>query len=116
MTKIEVTSGIQVSPYARCFDEANPNWSKNPEQNKLFLKTVQNMLNEILRVRGHLFLNEAYDHLGFEHSETGKVVGWIWNDGDGYIDFNIFPSDFVNGHQSSILLNFNVNGVIYDHN
>lgn len=125
-TKTEVIPGIQVSQYARFFDESNPNWSKSPEQNKFFLETAQNMLNDMLRSRGHLFLNEVYDNLGFERSAAGAVVGWIWNDGnigedgDGYVDFNIFQMndvtkrDFVNGYEPSILLDFNVDGVIYD--
>lgn len=120
-TKTEIIPGTQVSQYARFFDEANPNWSKSPEQNEYFLVTAQSMLNDRLRSRGHLFLNEVYDALGFERSSAGAVVGWIWNgDGDGYVDFNIFQMndvtkrDFVNGYEPSILLDFNVDGVIYD--
>lgn len=120
-TKTEIIPGTQVSQYARFFDEANPNWSKSPDQNKFFLESAQYTLNDMLRARGHLFLNEVYDALGFERSAAGAVVGWIWNgDGDGYVDFNIFQMndvakrDFVNGYEPSILLDFNVDGVIYD--
>ncbi len=109
MNKIEIISNNQVSQYARLFDETNPNWSKSPKQNKYFLEIVQNMVNDILRSRGQLFLNEVYDYLGFENSKEGDIVGWIWNDGAGYIIFNI---DFINDHKQSILLDFNVDGVI----
>ena len=109
MTKIKNIPGIQVSQYARVFDESHPNWSKSPEQNRLFLKTTQNLLNDKLVSQGHLFLNEAYNCLGFDCSEEGAVVGWIWNDGAGYVDFNI---DFVNDYESSIILDFNVDGII----
>lgn len=115
------------SQYARFFDEANPNWDKSPEQNMYFLKMAQNHLNDLLKARGHVFLNEVYDTLGFERSEAGQLVGWVYSpdstameSGDGYIDFGIFDSNdvvkrmFVNGDERSILLDFNVDGVIYD--
>lgn len=111
------------SQYAVFFDESNPNWSKDPEQNKYFLTTVQNYMNDKLRARGHVFLNEVYDELGFPHTQAGQLVGWIHdgsNGGDSYIDFHIFDGmslqkrEFVNGYERSILLDFNVDGVVYD--
>jgi len=117
----------QVSPYgasiyARFFDQLNPNWSKDPEINKLFLRSQQNYLNDILHARGHLFLNEVYDSLGFDHSQAGSVVGWILHPhNDNFIDLGVFNSavndevrDFVNGREGSVLLDFNVDGLIYD--
>jgi len=110
------------SIYARFFDEYNPNWSRDPEINKLFLRTQQNFLNDLLHARGHLFLNEAYDSLGFDHSQAGSVVGWILHeDNDNLVDFGVFNSaaddrirDFVNGREGSVLLDFNVDGLIFD--
>lgn len=110
------------SIYARFFDQYNNYWSKDPEINKIFLRSQQNYLNDLLHARGHVFLNEAYDALGFDHSMAGSVVGWrIGGEGDNYIDFGIFRSDadynirdFVNGHEASVLLDFNVDGLIYD--
>lgn len=110
------------SIYARFFDQLNPNWSKDPEINKLFLRSQQNYLNDLLHARGHVFLNEVYDSLGFTHTMAGSVVGWrIHPDGDNYIDLGVFNSnvddnirDFVNGREGSVLLDFNVDGLIYD--
>ena len=110
------------SIYARFFDQLNPNWSKDPEICKLFLRTQQNYLNDLLHARGHLFLNEVYDSLGFDHSQAGAVVGWILHpDNDNFIDLGVFTSagdervrDFVNGRSGSVLLDFNVDGLIYD--
>jgi hypothetical protein len=51
------------------------------------------------------------------------VVGWRWNKGSGddsFIDFGIWDgtreavNDFFNGREGAILLDFNVDGVIYD--
>lgn len=119
----KVATGVMASQYARYFDETNPNWCKSPEQNKYFLQAVQNHMNDLLRARGHVFLNEVYDELGFERSEAGQLVGWVYdeaNGGDGYIDFHIFDGtdlakrEFVNGYERSVLLDFNVDGVMYD--
>lgn len=108
------------SIYARFFDEYSPNWSKEPEYNALFLKCQQNYANDLLHARGHVFLNEVYDMLGIDRSQAGAVVGWVLSDnGDNYIDFGIFDGrggtiDFVNGRERSILLDFNVDGLIWD--
>ena len=110
------------SIYARFFDEYSEYWSKEPEYNRLFLKCQQNWANDMLRARGHLFLNEVYRTLGIPHSQAGSVVGWkLGNGGDDYVDFGVFVNDgsdrirdFVNGREGSVLLDFNVDGVIYD--
>lgn len=105
------------SVYARFFDESCPNWSKTPEYNLLFLKSQQNYANDLLHARGHLFLNEVYDMLGMERSQAGAVVGWVISeDGDNFVDFGIYSlnSGLVNGYERTALLDFNVDGVIYD--
>jgi len=106
------------SMYARIFDEYNVNWEKNAEINKLFVTCQQSHANNTLQVRGHIFLNEVYELLGFDHSQAGAVVGWVLNDeGDNFVDFGMYDvgsSNFVNGDERSILLDFNVDGVIFD--
>lgn len=109
------------SIYARFFDESNPNWTKTPEYNLLFLKNQQNWANDKLHAQGHLFLNEVYDMLDMDRSQAGAVVGWVVSqDGDNFVDFGIYDMEreasraFVNGYERSILLDFNVDGVIYD--
>lgn len=117
---VKVVNPNAWSPYARFFDEASPEWRKDPEHNRIFVQCQQNYLNDRLKSRGHVFLNEAYDALGLERSSAGQVVGWLnVDDGerDTYIDFGIFEawnSAFVNGHERSILLDFNVDGIIYN--
>lgn len=109
-----------LSVYARFFDESCSQWTKNPEYNLMFLRSQQNYHNEILKSRGHVFLNEVYDALGLPRTQAGSIVGWVIGGGDNFIDFGIFDGDrmkardFVNGYERSILLDFNVDGVIYD--
>jgi hypothetical protein len=108
------------SMYARFFDQLSTSWSKEPEYNLVFLRCQQNYANDLLKTRGHVFLNEVYDLLGIERTKAGQVVGWVVSDdGDNFIDFGIYDGndrarDFVNGREGSILLDFNVDGIIYD--
>lgn len=114
--------GNKPSLYAKFFDEACNDWKRNSEYNRAFLQSQQNYANQRLRTRGHLFLNEVYDSLGIERTKEGVIVGWVLDgNGDGFVDFGIFDDltnphvrDFVNGREYSILLDFNVDGVIYD--
>lgn len=113
----------QFSEYARFFDETCGAYEKDPEYNLMFLRKQQEWANELLRSRGHVFLNEVYDMLGIQRTKAGQVVGWIYNSddkySDHYIDFGIYNGGersraFVNGYEKAILLDFNVDGVIYD--
>jgi hypothetical protein len=116
-------TGAPGSAYARFYDEdSSNNWSPDPDINMLFLRCVQNSVNDRLKARGHIFLNEVFSELGLSHTTAGAVVGWRWNknSGDDFIDFGIWHGksdtvkDFFNGREGAILLDFNVDGVIYD--
>lgn len=120
------------SLYSRWFDETNPNWVRSPNMNYYFLQCQQNMLNDKLVMRasespkgiGHMFLNEVYQALGMQHTGYGALVGWLYNPEDPemrtFIDFGMHEAHneekraFVNGWEPNILLDFNVNGIIYD--
>lgn len=109
------------SPYSALFDELNPNWQGQGEYNLLFLKAQQNYANDLLRARGHLFLNEVRNSIGLPHTQAGAVTGWVkGGEGDNFVDFGIYDKntpmalEFVNGNEKSVWLDFNVDGVIYD--
>ena len=112
------------SDYARFFDDGCLGWSKDAEYNLTFLKQQQNYANDLLKKKGHLFLNEVYDMLGIPRTRAGQVVGWIYDEkhpiGDNFVDFGIYDMnrekvrDFVNGYERVILLDFNVDGNILD--
>lgn len=116
-----VLDGSETSGYAKFFDELNPNYDRTPEHNYMFLAQQQNFANQRLLARGHLFLNEVYQALGMPHTKAGAVVGWMKDceNGDGFVDFGFMTGSersraFVNGPEKSILLDFNVDGIIYD--
>lgn len=124
ITPSTVAIGNPGSAYARFYDEESSRlWSPDPDINLLALTNVQRYCNDRLRARGHIFLNEVYDELGLAHTKAGSIVGWRWNKGSGddYVDFGIWDGntgeiirDFFNGREGAILLDFNVDGVIYD--
>lgn len=109
-----------LSIYSRLFDELNENWQRNAEYNRMFVQSTQNHMNDLLHSRGYVFLNEVYSALGIPETEAGQVVGWTLKGGDGFVDFGIFNQnreaarEFVNGHEKSILLDFNVDGYMLD--
>ena len=112
------------SDYARFFDAASPYWQNDPEYNLMFLKAQQQYANDLLRAKGRLFLNDVYDMLGIEKTKAGQVVGWVYDhenpNGDNFVDFGIYDMSkervraFVNGYETNILLDFNVDGNIWN--
>lgn len=109
----------RASDYAKFFDEYSVQWTKDPAHNLFFLRSQQNFANDLLKSRGHVFLNEVYDMLGIPRTKAGAVVGWVRykNTDDNFIDFDIYSTrnrSFVNGYNRAVLLDFNVDGVIYD--
>lgn len=119
---VEVADPNNNSPYARFYDDGCKGWTKDSAANLTFLLQTQNWANDLLRTRGHLFLNEVYDMLGMYRTKAGQHVGWVYNKdgsgGDNFVDFGIYDvhkpknRDFVNGIERVILLDFNVDGDI----
>jgi len=126
---VRVESG-EPSGYARWFDdESSVNWNRPEfnEYNLQFLRSQQNWANDMLRSRGHLFLNEVYSMLGLSHTSAGSIVGWLYDRdnkrGDNYVDFGCWEPETgrlleffegSNGREGAILLDFNVDGPIWD--
>lgn len=108
------------SIYSKFYDDGCKEWSKDPSYNLQYVTCQQNHANDLLHSRGHIFLNEVYDSLGIPRTKEGAVVGWVLDgEGDDFVDFGIYKGDqnsrdFVNGYERTILLDFNVQGVIYD--
>lgn len=112
---------LEGSVYAKVFDSSSPQWRKDNQQNLFFLRSQQNYANVSLQAQGCVFLNEIYDMLGLPRTSAGAIVGWVKDSpiGDGVISFGVFDSvvdnaDFFNGYSKEIVLDFNVDGVIYD--
>ena len=113
----------ECSPYARVISETSSNaWDPNEDYTIMNLTEIQGWANRRLQKKGHLFLNEVFDQLGLSRTKEGAIVGWIKNgDGDGYVSFGDIEAsiyrvpDFERTRvQSNVIVDFNVDGVIWD--
>ena len=118
-----VNSLKALSPYARVIaEESSTCWDPNEDYTSQNLAAVQLWANRRLERKGHLFLNEVFDQLGLSRTREGAVVGWLKNgEGDGYVSFGDFdasiyrvPSDDYTRVDSNFIVDFNVDGVIWD--
>ena len=120
-----------ISGYGRIMDAKSSQWKNDINYLLMFLQGQQNYWNDVLRLRGHVFLSEIYDALGFERTPESIVVGWVYDEehiGDQYISFvrnvngqmvdNIseLGDDVyaIDPHYPIIPLDFNVDGPIWD--
>lgn len=106
-----------IGDYLFDFNPENGNWVPNHDHNMFFLTSHQTVANDLLRARGHLFLSEVLDMIGIDRTPASIVTGWLWDpehekgEGDNFIDFGIKDMWTTNGY---ILLDFNVDGTIFD--
>lgn len=105
------------SAFSRVFDANCPNFKNSAELNRLFLQCQEAYANHLLTARGHVFLNDVYDQLGFDRTSPGAIYGWVRNGDQGYINFGMYEA--VNTYPihafdlKAVVLDFNVDGVVY---
>lgn len=103
------------------FDSENPNNNSDPEITKMWLTGVQEHMNQLLRLNGHVMLNDVRRELCLPKTAQGQLLGWVDGnpDGDGFIDFGFMTDDhpstvaFRNGESRDVRLNFNVDGEVF---
>ena len=102
-----------LSMYARTFDRNCPAWSPDRENNLMFLRYMQHYCNDLLKLKGKVYLSDVYEKLGFPVDQASRMVGWRYfednTSGDNYIDFGLFDLEISD---DSIVLDFNVDGII----
>lgn len=118
---VESIKSENVVGYSAVFDNHCSEWDPNYIYNLKWLRANETAANDILTERGHIFLNEVYDMIGLPHTTAGAVAGWIKNgDGDGYVSFGLDdPANesarrLIDGVDNVVLLDFNVDGIIFD--
>lgn len=78
-------------PYCFIFDSANApyTWNRTPGYNYMFLTKIQCDLNERLKAKGYLTLNQVLEALGMQPVDHGLVAGWLADDPGVSVEFNI---------------------------
>lgn len=117
-------SNLEERDYVFFMDKNNANWrNTSPDYNLMFVKAQETYANQLLTARGHVLLNDVLDSLGMARTHEGALVGWVLDkDGPNFIDFGIRD---LQGAQArvlglhdeetpSIMLDFNVQGIIWD--
>lgn len=117
----------EVSDFSVVFDKMNPYWENDPSYNRMFLRQQEQYANDLLKAKGYLTLYEVYKAIGVdeivspEQLKASLVVGWIYNlkspSGDNYVDFGLQDAYIKaknNEHNPAILMDFNVDGNIYN--
>lgn len=130
---INVVNRADISEFGREFSQytvdkngktiLNPYWQPDNDYNLVFLKKQERFANQILRSKGYLILNDVYDMLGLPLTKAGHLIGWIYCEdeanpmGDNYIDFGLNNDDvlFSDEDESTLVLDFNVDGSIWEY-
>jgi len=101
--------------FEEVFDERCAAWSEDEEYNLRFINERQRYANDLLRMRGYLFLREVYTMLGlpFRIRDDFDVLGWIYDKDDPECDnFVAFDPEVLDDKR--ILLHFNWDGNIWE--
>ena len=126
------------SGYARVFGKYTEDDMGNKVRNTVWdpigcynydtLVRVQTHVNDLLRIRGWLCLNDVYKELGLGRTKAGQVIGWVWDPSNknlqNHIDFGIdrlkkqgvfdYYSDSVEGPYDDVIIDFNPDGNILE--
>ena len=131
--EVTTTKTVEVADdddYSAIFTKYNPDgtinraWEDDIEQNLCFLQIEQSHINNELRAHPGtpIFLNQVRKRLYLPPTQTGQVVGWVYDPqnpdhhGDNFIDFGInsIVKAYRNGDEvpdeQGIVLSFNVDG------
>lgn len=119
----DIPADAYLDATCRWMDESNKVfWDSNPTILMAALRAQESYWRTIIRTRtdGTVFLNEVLNSLGFDKCQEGARLGWqLDGKHQGQIDFGLYSElnstrAFVNGENPRVLLQFNVDGVIWD--
>lgn len=64
------------------FDENTIHWTQNRDYNLSYVRTRGEYLNDILTIRGYLYLNQIYEHFGVEWNPEDTNDLYLIDDGE----------------------------------
>lgn len=100
------------------WDAGNAEWTTSAFHNKCYYVTQINQLNRLLRERGYVFLNEAYEAFGIPVTAEGQYLGWTSEipetDGkDAFISMGPNAENFVNEVENGEWDNICAPGILF---
>lgn len=112
---------VSTDPYKKYIRRGNPCWEDDEQFMETFFQLQQNFLNDLLKAKGFVTLNEVYRELGIRETNDGMVVGWIYDpkfpNGDNYIELRVHKTNVMNEDnelEEAYEVDFNCDGLIYD--
>lgn len=101
------------SPYSVIWDETSGVWQDSDEYNRHLVRLQEGLLTDKLRAQGYLFLNDVYKVFDIPVTQTGQLCGWMipHPKSDDFVEITITP---MHDFHRSLMLDFNVAGVVYD--
>lgn len=112
------------SMYARVYDKTCKGYTRDATANFMFLNACEQFATNKLITNGILFLNDVYAMLGIEPTKEGQVVGWVFDKtipiSQNRVSFGLDKlyhegtRRFLNGEESDIILDFNVDGNVWE--
>ena len=98
--------------YTAVFDSKALEWVKEREYNLAYLTVQERSFNDLLEIRGYVFLNEVLKALGLTMIAEGQTYGWRYDPDDNTIencvDFGIYETE-----PNIFELHFETDGEIY---
>lgn len=103
MTQQEIDSSFTVE-----WDSKSEIFSFQMDLNKHVVEMYEQFLNDKLRIKGHLFLNEALDEFDIPRERIGQTHGWVWKkfQPGGLVKIRLATRD------SKVFVTFNTDGDI----
>lgn len=92
------------------FDSTSDYFSGVPSYNDYYIKSQQNYFNDILAVRGYVFLNDVLKSFGIKPTVGGQLAGWK----KGPIEIRVTQTMYKGVEIKEYFLRFNHEGFILD--
>lgn len=100
-------------------------WHPRSNDNLNVIRGTEDWANTMLRLKGHLYVNEVLEQLDIDPVPWGQVMGWIYNktDKDGFIGVNLLSveqedaaacDDDCWGKPVVLELNFQENPILWE--
>lgn len=111
---------VGASVYARYFDETSSRWLPGQDYNLRNILDSQESMNQRLKARGWLCLNDVYEDLGFPKTKVGQFMGWVFDNDSEHNRVSYMLDQFecnraaLNLDDNVTLLDFNVRPILDD--